>query len=382
MPLPLLRHRTCLWVVADCCTHLRLLHGSSPQTLNPSISDLTVSYLIKSCGLSPAAALSVARKFTIKSTGNADSFLSLLTSYGLSQLQITNVVYRRPILLSLNPEMRIKPKLDFFLSVGYSRAGLIELICADPSNLTASLERKIRPNFNQLRSILGSSRDVAVAIKNFPQLIRINLDGAVLPNMKTLRDIGVPEQRIIMLATLFPRQISRNPNHFNQAVELLKKMGFDPSKVAFIMGINVLSGLLKATWDRKWEVYRRLRWSEEEISSAFRKHPFCMLVSDEKIKKIMEFFTEKMKWEPSYLAARPVLLSFSYEKKILPRYEIFRLLESESLVNRKLGFATFLIIPEREFIRKYVINYAAQVPQVLEIYKHKLELERWKNLDS
>ncbi|XP_020599595.1 transcription termination factor MTERF4, chloroplastic-like [Phalaenopsis equestris] len=358
----------------SCLKNLRLLHEAASKTLKASVSDINVSYLVGSCGLSPSAALKTSKKFTLKATGNSDSFLSLLRSHGFTQTQIANIVTSYPTLLNFNPEKIIKPKLQFFLSAGFSNADLVKFISNDPHILNFSLENMIKPNFQMLKSILGSDREVDIAIRNSSRLLRIRLDKVMLPNMKTLRDIGVPPHNIVKLATFHPRSMMKSPAHFTESVDLLKTIGFDASKPLFTLGINALSVLSKSSWAKKLDFYGRFGWSEKDTLSAFKKYPYCMSYSEEKIKQTMVFFVEKLKFDPSSVAERPVLLSFSFEKRVAPRHKIFCMLASKGLTKKNMDFRTFLIVPEKKFIDNYVTRYACQVPEVLILYKDKLEL--------
>ncbi|KAJ8458675.1 hypothetical protein OPV22_031601 [Ensete ventricosum] len=45
-----------------------------------------------------------------------------------------------------------------------------------------------------------------------------------------------------------------------------------------------------------------------------------MAYSDEKVRKAMEFFTEKLSWTPDYVCQNPSVLSLSLEKRILLRF--------------------------------------------------------------
>ncbi|KAI0531403.1 hypothetical protein KFK09_000957 [Dendrobium nobile] len=369
-------------IATDRClrpNQLSLIHDQVPKTLNPSFSDFTISYLVGSCGLSPVAALSVAKNFSFKTkatTRNADSLLSLLRSHGCTQSQIADIVTRYPPLLTFNPEKIIKPKLEFFIGLGYSGDDVIKLITSDVHILKSSLEKRIRPNYDLLKGILGSHTEVAIAIGNSSRLLQQNLDRYMLPNINNLKDLGVPENRIVKLATLYPRSLLKDPAQFNKTVDLLKQMGFDVSKNVFILGVKVLSVLCKATWDRKFQLYLSLGWSDDDILTAFKKHPFCMLLSEEKIKHNFGFFAKELQWAPSFVAARPVLLFFSFENTISPRYKIFRILESKGLIRRNGGFSTFLRLPKKKFLNQYVIKFADHVPELLELNKDKLQLSR------
>ncbi|XP_020590440.1 uncharacterized protein LOC110031532 [Phalaenopsis equestris] len=374
------RHLFTLSIASDrSCrpTLLRLIHGKLPKTPNSSFSDITISYLVGSCGLSPAAAISVAKNFTFKTnktTTNADSFLSLLRSHGFTQSQIADIIIKFPSLLTYNPEKKIKPKLEFFLNLGYSRADLVRLITSDIHILKNSLEKRIKPNYDTLKAILGTDREIIVAIGNSSRILRQNLDRYLLPNIKTLRDLGVPGHRIVKLVTFYPRSLLINPAKFNKAVDLLKKMGFDVSKSVFTLGVNVLTVLCNSTWNRKFKLYRSLGWSDDDVLTAFKKHPFCMLMSEKKIWHNFNFFAKELEWTPSFVASRPVCLFFSFENTIFPRYKIFRLLESEGLLKINGSFSTLLWLPKKKFLNRYVIKFADQVPELLEVYKDNLAL--------
>lgn len=357
---------------------LRFLHHPTLKSPQPppaaaAAADATVSYLISSCGLSLAAALAAAKKIHLKSTANSDAVLALLKGHGFTQPQIANLVSKHPSLLAAHPEKNLQPKLEFFAGIGLSGADLGKFISADPNLLLASLEKKLIGNFDLLKTLLGSPQAVVAAISGSSRLLRYNLHTMVLPNLETLRDHGVPGPKIVKLATMYPRILTTSRDRFTETVELLKGMGMKPMSTTFLLAINAMVGLTTATWERKLAVYRSLGWSEKETLSAFMKHPYCMLYSDRSIRKAMEFFVNKLNWEPAFLAARPKLLCLSLEKRTIPRCSVLSILMSKGLVSRKLGVLNFLMISEKDLLKKYVMKYGEQTPEVLEAYQGKIE---------
>ena len=75
----------------------------------------------------------------------------------------------------------------------------------------------------------------------------------------------------------------------------------------------------KSTWERKVDVYKRWGWSENEIFGAFGQIPWCMTVSEDKIKAIMDFVVNILGCESSVIAKSPILISMGLEKRIIPR---------------------------------------------------------------
>ncbi|PKA61845.1 hypothetical protein AXF42_Ash008677 [Apostasia shenzhenica] len=355
---------------------LRHLHDLNPITHRPWNLDLGVVYLLDSSSFSTATTLSMSasQKIASKRSKNADSVIALLSNHGFTSNQITSIASRVPALLSGNPDKCLKPKLNFLLSTGLTKADVVRLISIDPFILKTSLKKRLVPNFNLLKSILGSVHQVANALGRCTRLVRQNLENVLLPNMKTMQEHGVPRHRIVKLAIRYPRTFLQNTAKFSHSVAFVKEMGFDVLKWNFILGVCVVACLTSSTWERKLKLYQRLGWSEDDAISAFKKHPFCMVLSDDKIKKGMGFFVEKVKLELSFVAAHPNLLSLSLEKRVLPRCMVLDVLESKGLLQKKKGFAYCMQITEKQFLDRFVNKHECEVPLLLEAYHAKLDL--------
>lgn len=127
-----------------------------------------------------------------------------------------------------------------------------------------------------------------------------------------------------------------------------------------------------SSWERKFQLYQSLGWSAEETISAFKKFPYCMMISDKKIKRGISFFVESLNCTPSFLATQPILLCFSLEKRIMPRHNVMNILASKGLEKNSIMKA-ILYTSEKRFVEKYVIKYKDQAPEVLLAYKDKID---------
>ncbi|XP_031274408.1 uncharacterized protein LOC116132867 [Pistacia vera] len=136
-----------------------------------------------------------------------------------------------------------------------------------------------------------------------------------------------------------------------------------------------MSLMSKSEWDKKVDVYKRLHWSEEEILAAFQKHPWCMMTSEDKIMAVMDIFVNKMDWEPSAIAQRPILFSLSLEKRIIPRASVLQYLLTKGLPKNKLLSATPFKQCEKTFLQKFV-NCCDEAPRLMKLYKEKLDLSK------
>ncbi|ONK55676.1 uncharacterized protein A4U43_UnF290 [Asparagus officinalis] len=354
-------------------THLRFISKTPDEPIkDQSLS--TISYLINSCGLSPQSALSAANKIQLKATENADSILNLFKSHGFTDTQITKLITKSPALLLSNVEKTLKPKIDFFVDSGLSSTELASLACIDTNVFWSSLQNRLKPNFELLSSMVRNKKKLVVSFCRSSRLLSNNLDANFLPNTRILHFCGVPPTNIAKLITLFPRVLMNETERFSTNVECIKKFGFDPSTYLFVQGVYVISGTTPLTWERKLGVYKSLGWSEGEIVSAFTKCPGCMLLAEKKIRQMIDFYVKRLHWKSCYLVGNPRFLSFSLEKRVLPRSRVLSVLSSKRLIRRYpcVHYGAFLI-NEDKFYNKYVRNYVDQAPEVLEAYKGNLE---------
>ncbi|KAK1294217.1 hypothetical protein QJS10_CPA16g01296 [Acorus calamus] len=146
-------------------------------------------------------------------------------------------------------------------------------------------------------------------------------------------------------------------------------MGFKPSSFLFYSALGTILSISESKWEEKFELYRSLGWSEDDLRSALKKQPEIMLLSQDKIRKMMDFFSKEPGLGLSILSSSPNLLWRSLGKSIIPRYSVICVLTSQGLLNKDVNFSTICILKEEKFLEKYVIKYQEKVPQVLQAYR-------------
>ncbi|KAF5950935.1 hypothetical protein HYC85_012928 [Camellia sinensis] len=261
--------------------------------------------------------------------------------------------------------------------LGISKDDLAKAITAGPAVLKRSLENQIIPSFNFFKALLHSNTKFITAFKRYPEILTIDHKAVTIPNIEIMRQHGVPESKVVFLLTNQPRLFTVKPEEFKKTVNEVKEMGFDPSKLHFVLAVHALRSMRKSTWQRKVEVYGKWGWSEEQTIQAFGKNPWCMMASEEKIMAVMDFYVNTMGWESSRIARRPKFVSLSLEKRIVPRCSVVQGLLSKGLIDKKrLRLATLLESTESSFLEKFVIRYNEQAPELLKLYQDKIGLQK------
>lgn len=163
-------------------------------------------------------------------------------------------------------------------------------------------------------------------------------------------------------------------SEFREIVNEVQKMGFNHLLTMFCFAIQAIRQLKKSVWESKIEVYGRWGLSKDEILAAFKRHPYCMLISEEKITKTMDFYVNKMGWLSTNIAKRPEALLFSLEKGIVPRCSVVQVLLSKGLIKKGISLHTFLLPGESTFLQRYLTGFREEVPHLLDVYKGKMNL--------
>ncbi|XP_065867902.1 uncharacterized protein [Euphorbia lathyris] len=333
----------------------------------------TLSYLTKTCGLSPKSALSASKIVQFKSSEQPDSVLSSFQKFGFSKIQISGMIRKFPNILCCDLEKTISPKFEFFLSRGASTPELVKIFTANPWILKSSLENQLVHTFNILIELFQSEDKAIEAVKQNPMALCLNPETRLIPNINTLRENGVPESYILWLISKQWQCIGEIPVKFEKIVEEVKEMGFSPLKSHFVEAIVVLIRVSKSKRDGRVEVYKRWGWSDKDITIAFKKFPRCMAISDHNIMDTMDFYVNKLKLESSVIVNCPSLLGYSLKKRLIPRGTVLQFMSSKGLVKLDSRVSNMFICSERCFLEKYVKCHE-EAPHLIKLYNHNLSL--------
>ncbi|KAF3968345.1 hypothetical protein CMV_007751 [Castanea mollissima] len=175
-----------------------------------------------------------------------------------------------------------------------------------------------------------------------------------------------------------PRAFMVNLVSFREIVEEVKEMGFNPSRLEFALAVFVLRAMSKSTWEREVDVYKKWGLFENDIFLAFRRHPWCMMASEEKIMRLVDLLVNKMGMDSSLFIKRPGLVSLSLEKRLIPRGFLFQGFLSKGLVKKDFNIYPLFECPERTFVHKYIMPHKEEASELLKLYKEKMDSSKMR----
>ncbi|OAY25568.1 uncharacterized protein LOC110604947 [Manihot esculenta] len=308
------------------------------SSLNSALSSndrhhLTLNYLTNSCGISPQTATSICKRVRIESTDKADLVLQLLRAKGFTQSQIVTLMSSHPQLIITNPDKILKPKFEYFESMGLLGPWLPTAICADGNVLACSLKNRILPNVDFLQGLLETEENVTLALKRCFSVVRYRTE-FMMSTICTLCACGVPVPTIRKLALWHPKLLIFGLYSYEVKIQELKGMGLEPMSKVFLYAFFSMCAMSRRKWESKKKSLMSFGWSERDILMAFRAQALFMTTSEQKMKKVMEFYLTKAGLQISDLVRCPHLLRISLEGTAIPRCSVLDVLMSKGLIKK------------------------------------------------
>ncbi|KAJ0976126.1 hypothetical protein J5N97_018091 [Dioscorea zingiberensis] len=304
-----------------------------------------------------------------------EPLLALLKSHNFSDSHISTIISKRPSILRSNATLVLAPKLSFLLSDAAAVPPYLlpDLITSNPSILSRSLDHHLKPVFHLLHSFIDSADDLLLVFRRH-WFFSCSLNRCVSPNIAFLLSLGVPRDRIAKLITANPRSLMLKSDVFQANATAVRRAGIEPNNPMFVHALRALNGLRKSTWDSRLRLFEEMGWSEELFYAAFRRAPLFVLVSEEKIRKLTEFFMKEVGFGPEELSLQPKLLMYALEKRVIPRFKVFQVLKEKGLVKKggkgkgKKVVVNFFTCSDKEFLPRYVARHCERAPELMDVW--------------
>ncbi|KAJ8530882.1 hypothetical protein K7X08_023763 [Anisodus acutangulus] len=244
------------------------------------------------------------------------------------------MVSKAPKLLFFDVSKTLKPKFQCLMDLGLFGPEMVNLMAKDATIIERGLVTHLRPVIDCLRSILGCDDNVVKALKRAPWYIT--------QKPEWVKDL-----------------VHRVENEFRVPCD-------SPS---FLYGFKVLASQKKSTLDRKFRIFKIFGWSCDDILQMFQKLPFCVALSEVRIQRALNLFMKELGFETAFIVSRPTILSFSLEKRVVPRLNVLKSLDEKKFERKKLALYIVLSLTESKFLEHFVLPYKDQIPDLSEPLK-------------
>uniref|UniRef100_A0A803MHY6 Uncharacterized protein n=1 Tax=Chenopodium quinoa TaxID=63459 RepID=A0A803MHY6_CHEQI len=115
--------------------------------------------------------------------------------------------------------------------------------------------------------------------------------------------------------------------------------------------------LSEKTIESKRKVFRSFGWTESDIATLSSSFPPVFGLTEATIKKKLDFFMNKLGYKPSFLSKRYNLLTYSLEKRILPRHKTLIVLKEKGFIKMDYLLESSVSMTESRFLKKFVLPF-------------------------
>ncbi|XP_037455579.1 uncharacterized protein LOC119325963 [Triticum dicoccoides] len=348
---------------------LRLLSASaSAPRISPNPSSFAIEeYLVDTCGLTRPQALKASLKLShIKSAAKPNAVLAFLSGLGLSGADAAAAVAKDPRLLCAKVDKTLAPKVIGLIGLGLSRPDIARIVSLTPDCFRS---RNIVSKLHYLLPLFGSFHSFLRLLKRSSRLLSFDLHKVVKPNAAFLRECGLGDCDIAKLCIFVPRMLTTNPERVRAMVACAERLGVPRGSGMLRQALQAVAFLSEEKIASKVEYLKNtFRWSDAQVRIAVCKYPNLLSKSKESLKRRSEFFFFEVGLESAYIAHRPVLLSYSMQGRLRPRYYVIKFLKANGLLGQYRDYYSIVMLSEKVFVEKFICPHKKAAPHLAENY--------------
>ncbi|KAG6488171.1 transcription termination factor MTERF8, chloroplastic-like [Zingiber officinale] len=341
--------------------------SSSVATASPDPNFL-VEYLVNTCGFSANDASKVSKKLSrCQSTERADAVLGFLRSKGIEGANLRKIIAWKPGFLGWDVETNLAQKFKILNEMGLSESDAGNVVMHHPVILCLNVQKTLLPRLKVWESLFGSREILLRNLQNCNRFMSTSIENVVRPNLNFLRDeCGIPEDRVSLAIQKHPSLITQNPDTLRALVDRADGIGIPRESGMFLWILFVLHGVSKEKFEAQVKLMNNFGLSNSDFITAVKKHPTFLKISPESLQGKMEFLVKDVGIAPLDIAYHSKILGFSLEKRLIPRFRVMEILKFEELWKPTSKLHVFFSSSAPKFLQKYVLPYKDKLPKLLE----------------
>jgi mTERF domain-containing protein len=342
-------------------SHHRLLATTAPTSPEPfAVED----YLVTACGLSRPKARKASTKLShLKSPSKIDAVLAFLSALRISRPGAAAIVAGDPQILCADVENNLAKRLVELTDLGLKKSQIARLI---PLTRSSFRHSSFSRNLGFWLPVFGSFDKLVLAIKVNGGLLGSNLEKVAKPNLALLQQCGIDVRQFS--GTYVSRVLTRPPEQVQNVVSYIDRLGVPRNSLMYRYALMAFGAQSQERLDKKFGTLEMLGWSQDDMLTAARKMPVILTMSEERLRRNVDFLTRVAGLEIPYIAQRPVLVMYSLERRLLPRHSLLNILNAKGLLHPELDFYTAVALTDKKFLDKYVHPYEESIPGLTVTY--------------
>ena len=114
---------------------------------------------------------------------------------------------------------------------------------------------------------------------------------------------------------------------------------------------------------RRIQLLQSVGFSKDDVLEMVRKQPLVLGMSEKKLQGNMDFLVRDVGLGVPYIARRPALLTYSVERRLLPRHSLLKVLKAKELLKDDLDYYATAMMGEKFFSGKVCASFRKTSPR-------------------
>lgn len=288
---------------------------------------------------------------------------------GVSSLAIKNVleVCRK---FDLDPCI-VSRWVESFRGLGFSDDTVCKVLEVNPMVIMAS-EEVILDKVRFLEKIGLERRGIDWVFGEFPAVLSYGMENRLIPLMSEFQDLGISRGEVKKEIVRDPRVLGLEVGELSQCLRMLRSL-----KCRFSVKEEIFKdGILRAGYKVKLRVDCLCKYGliRREAFGIIWREPRVILYDMKDIERKIDFLIKEMKFDVQWLLEVPEYLGISFEKQIVPRYNVIEYLRSKGGLGDEVGLKSLIKHSRLKFHNLYVKPY----PDCEKIYGRCAEQDNLK----
>ncbi|EMS49546.1 hypothetical protein TRIUR3_14373 [Triticum urartu] len=260
----------------------------------------------------------------------------------------------------------LAPKAVGLAGIGLSRPEIARLVSLGPECFRS---RHIVSKLQYYHPLFGSFHNFLRAYERSSYLLSRDLDKMIKPNVAFLHECGLAACDIVELVMYRRGILTTNPGRLRAMVACAEGIGVPRGSGMFRQALYAVAFQSEEKIAAKVDYLKTtLRWSAAEVGIAVSKAPMLLRRSKDTLRSKSEFLVSEVGLEPTLIAHRPIVLTYSLEGRLRPRHYLLKFVKANGLLDRDHSYICAVGLTENVFVKKFVRPHIEAAPHLAEDY--------------
>lgn len=305
---------------------------------------------------------------TPDSRGVATQFL--IDKCGLTPEEIAKAFRHTNTLLRAKSSQNMEKVVELLNGCGLtSPAQIRRLVLYNPSFLFRRAERNIQSKLNLLRTFMKEEH-LSKLLSTNARIFNLG-EQKLRSSISLLQKLGVEGEALSDILAWVPHLLTASEEKVMEVFKQVEDIGFKKGSKMFRIALRAYFGLAKEKLDRKRQYLSSLGFSEQQILYLVRRRPMVLALSEEKLKRNVDFLVKTVRLELTDIVKFPDLFANSLERRMIPRYIVLEAMKFKQLQvsKRERCFPVIIQLTEKRFLEEYVNSNAKFSSVLQDIYR-------------